>query len=427
MRDKEGHLTPRINRRKWIFALSIAIALVVVVVVWRGRSHQVPPVNKAPSTKTATRTEPATTRLPASVPMSAVEAPKEIDHSGEVEVCGVGKVKIDRDDWTATGKIFDALIQKSRIRWLTALRNSDEYRARGTGLYLEAMFNRDAPQKDIETARDELVQFAVETKDSAVFALAFAECNKGLEGSASPGACSQLSIEQWTRVDPDNAVPWLQLAAKARRENDSAAEAAAFGHASQAHQYESYEWSLFGFAEPAMPSDVTAAARWYLAVQIIGVEAAMPMMPYQSLFQYCSRDALNDANVHRQCDAMADLLVTRATTLSQLSIGKALGARVGWPVQRVDHLTQQFNASMQVLRQAMPSDPDQEWSCDTVARGNAYMSEWVQLGELGVARAAIERSGETVAELARKHIDFMDQLGRDAKQEMQDQPAPPQP
>jgi hypothetical protein len=426
MHDKESHLTPRSNRWKWISASMIATALIVGLGVWRGRSHQAPAVNKVPSAKTALRTEPATMRLPASIPMAAIEAAKKIDHSGEIDVCDVGKVKIDRDDWTAAGKYFDGLTHKSRMRWLSALHNSDEYRARATGLYLEDMFNRDAPLKDIEAARDELVQLAVETKDPAVFALAFAKCNKGLEDSASPGACPQLSIEQWTRADPDNAYPWLQLAAKARKENDRAAEAAAFDHASQAHQHESYNWSLFAFAEPAMPGDVTAAARWYLAVQIIGVEAAMPV-PYQPLFQYCSRDALNDANVHRQCDAMADLLVTKATTLLDFSLGKSLGARVGWPAQRVDNLTQQLNAALQVINQVMPSDPDQQWSCDSVARGNAYMSEWVQLGELGVARATIERSGETVAELSRKHLDYMDKASHDAQQRLPDEAVAPQP
>jgi hypothetical protein len=41
----------------------------------------------------------------------------------------------------------------------------------------------------------------------------------------------------------------------------------------------------------------------------------------------------------------------------------------------------------------------------------------------GAARAAIERSGETVAEMARKYIDFIGKLGRDAQQRTQDQPA----
>jgi hypothetical protein len=364
-------------------------------------------------------------RLPASIPIPAVEVSKKIDHSGEVEVCGVGKVKIDREDWTATGKYFDALTKESRMRWLSALRNSDDYRARATGLYLDNILDRDAPQTDPGLARDELVQLAVGTRDPAIFALAHSKCTKGLQDSSSHEACPQLSIEQWTRADADNAVPWLELAAKARRENDSAAEAAAFSHASQAHQYETYSWSMFEFAEAPIPSDVTAADRWYLTVELIGVEAAMPM-PYQPLFQYCSRDALNDAK-RRQCSELAELMVAKATTLLDFSMGISLGARVGWPAERIGNLKQQVNASMQAIMQMTPSDPDQQWSCDAVARGNAYMSEWVQLGELGVARAEIERSGETVAELSRKHLDYMDKASRDAQQRTQDQPAAPQP
>jgi hypothetical protein len=351
---------------------------------------------------------------------TAAAAPKKVDHSGEIDVCGVGKVKLDRGDWTATGKYFDALTKKSRMRWLTALRNSDDYRARATGLYLEGMLDHDAPQKDPEAARDELVQLAVGTKDPAVYALAYTKCVSGVEDSALPGACPQLSLDEWTRADSDNAVPWLRLAAKARREKDGAAEAAAFAHAAQAHKYESYDWSLFSFAQPAMPSDVTAADRWYLTVDVVGVEAAMPM-PYAPTFQYCSRDAMADTTVHRQCSALAELMVSKATTLLEFSVGKSLGARAGWPAEAVDHLTQQLQASMQAINQMTPSDPEQQWNCDSVVRGNAYMSEWEQLGEMGLARQAIERSGETVAELARKYTEHVAKSAREAQASAQSQ------
>jgi len=360
------------------------------------------------------------------MPRAAPEAPKKVDHSGEIDVCGVGKVKLDRNDWTATGKYFDALTKKSRMRWLSALRNSDDYRARATGLYLEGMLDHDAPQKDPEAARDELVQLAVGTRDPAVYALAYTKCITGVEDSALPGACPQLSLDEWTRADSDNAVPWLRLAAKARGEGHGAAEAAAFDHAAQAHQYESYDWSLFSFAQPAMPGDVTAADRWYLTTAVIGVEAAMPM-PYLTLFQYCSRDAMADAAVRRQCNALAELMVNKASTLSEFSMGKSLGARAGWPAEAVDHLTQQLQASMQALNQMTPSDPEQQWNCDSVARGNAYMSEWDQLGERGLAQQAIERSGETVAELARKYTEQMAKWVRDAQASAETQPAAARP
>jgi hypothetical protein len=82
-----------------------------------------------------------------------------------------------------------------------------------------------------------LVQLALATRDPAIFALANTKCSKTVEEHASSGACPQLTLDQWTRADSDNAVPWLALAAQARRANDKAAEAAAFARAAQAHHY----------------------------------------------------------------------------------------------------------------------------------------------------------------------------------------------
>jgi hypothetical protein len=31
--------------------------------------------------------------------MSAAEIPEKIDHSDEIDVCGAGRIKLDRDDW----------------------------------------------------------------------------------------------------------------------------------------------------------------------------------------------------------------------------------------------------------------------------------------------------------------------------------------
>ena len=409
------------RRWKWISALILA------AVIGCGWWLRLRPSASAPEPVAAAPTPAAFPSLwPASIPNHVLKPASKGDHSDEIEVCGVGRVKIDLDDAAGVSKYFNSLTKNSRMRWLATLRNSDDYRARATGLYLEGIFDRDSPQKDPEAARDELVQLAVGTRDPAAFALAYTKCIKGEEDFASQGACPQLSIDDWAHADADNAVPWLQLAAKARRQNDAAAEAAAFAQAAQAHQYESYNWSLFSFAKAEMPDDVTAADRWFLTAEVIGVEAAMPM-PYLPLFQYCSREALSDARVRQQCNALAELMVNKAMTLSEFSMGKALGARVGWPTDRVDKLTQEFKASMQALNQMAPSDPEQQWSCNSVAGGNAFMSQLNESGERGLARQAIERSGETVAELSRRYDEQTATMMQKAQERVQSQAAARQP
>jgi hypothetical protein len=406
---------------KWISALIITA---VLGFGWWLRQR---PGAPAPKPAAAVMSPIPLNRMsPAGISRAAVEAASKGDYSDEIEVCGVGRVKLDRDDLGAAGRYLNALTKNSRLRWLAALRSSDDFRARAAGLYLEGIFDRDSPQKDPEAARDELVQLALATKDAAIFALAYIKCVKGVADFASPGVCSQFSIDDWAHADSDNAVPWLQLAAKARREGDGTAEAAAMAHAAQAHQDEPYVWSLFSFAQPAMPDDVTAADRWILTTEVIGVEAAMPM-PYQPLFQYCSQEAQSDAAVRRQCNALAELMVDKGGTLLDLTAGKGLGARVGWPAGRVDRLTQETKASMQALNEMTGTDPTQQWSCDGVARGNAYMAQLDSLGERGLTRQAIERSGETVAELSRRYDEQMATMMRKAQESTQSQAAAPQP
>jgi hypothetical protein len=406
------------HRWKWISALIIA------AILGFGWSLRQRPGSAKPGPIAAT---PAPAPIPSRWPASSIPNPTAVaapkgDHFDEIEVCGVGKVKLDRDDWTAAGKYLDALTKNPRLRWLAALRNSDDYRARAAELYLEGIFDRDSPQQDPQAAREELVQLALATKDGAIYALAHAKCITRLEDIAAQSACPQLSLDDWTRADADNAVPWLQLAAKARREGDGTAEAAAMAHAAQAHRYESYIHSLLSFGQTAIPDDITAADRWILATQVIGAEAAMPM-PYQPLFQYCSRDAQSDLAVGLQCNALAELMVTNGGTLLDLSAGRSLGARIGWPAQRVDKLTQEMKASMQAISEMTGTDPTQQWSCDSVARGNAYVSQLQELGERGLARKEIERSGESVAELSLKFDEWTAALQRKAQDSAQSQAA----
>jgi hypothetical protein len=409
------------HRWKWISALLIAAALGCAF--WlRQRPASPVPVAAASAPPLAA----SASRWPDGIPTAISRTPKTVDPAADIEVCGVGKVKLDRNDEAAAGKYLDALTKNSRLRWLAALRNSDDYRARAAGLYLEGIFDRDSPQKDPEAARDELVQLAVGTQDPAAFALANTKCMKSVEDPGSPGACPQLSLDDWARADADNAVPWLVLAAKARREGDSAAEAAAFARAAAAHHYETYNWSMLAFAQPAMPGDLTATEHWILTSEIIGVQAAMPM-PYFPLFQYCSPDALRNATVQQQCDAIAELMVSKATTLLDLSMGDSLGKRVGWSAERMNKLTQELHASMQAFTQAIPLDAQQQWSCDSVARGNAFMSQWSELGDRGLANQAIERSGESITELSRKYDERTAKMMREIQESAAAREPAPQP
>ena len=125
---------------------------------------------------------------------------------------------------------------------------------------------------------------------------------------------------------------------------------------------------------------------------------------------------MSDDGIRQHCDALADLLVRKGTNLLDLSVGTNMGARAGWSRDRIAVLTEERDAFMQAIAQATPSSNDDLWTCDGVHRGNAYMDEWVRLGELGAARESADRSGEPMSELAQKQRDFIHKLRLNAQQ-----------
>jgi hypothetical protein len=286
-------------------------------------------------------------------------------------------------------------------------------RARAAGLLLEGKITGGEALRPIaEQTRDALVQLAAGAEDPAVYAMAVYVCDTYSNNPVN-GACQQISLRAWAQMDAENAVPWLLLAGKARKENNTAAEADAYSQAAKAHKFDSYNDSLYAFSEAEMPKEVTPLERLYFATELIGIEAATRTPQYSVASRRCTMEAMQDSNVRQQCNALAELLVTNGRTLLDLGIGTAIGVRTGWSTERVNRLDQEWNALMQAIMQATPTGNDDLWTCNGVRLGNAYMGQRARLGELGAARDAVDRSGETLQELAQKHTEFVEKL-RDA-------------
>lgn len=357
----------------------------------------------------ATTPPKSSSRTHSALSAAAVKQPVTASGPSQIEICGIGKVTLDAGDPLAAYRYVDALSKPAEQHWLAALLDSGNYQARAAGLFLEGKITDGFASRPIaEQTRDALVQLAVGARDPAVYAIAVRACNAYLD--PAKGACEQISLREWARIDADNATPWLLLASGARAKNDPSAEADAFRQAAKARKIDSYYDSLFAFAESELPTDATPLDRWYLAVAVMGIESATAMPQYNAALKHCSTEAVQDSNVRQQCGALAELLATKGTTLLDLGIGASLGARVGWPKGRVDGLAQERDALTQTIMQATPPGNDDLWNCNGVERGNAYVHETVRLGELGAAREARERSGETAEELARRQREFIERL-----------------
>jgi hypothetical protein len=412
-------LVPR--SKIWILAAGLLIIAVLFEFgPWfRGSPASAPPSN-------ASNNVPAKLRTLVTSP--ALLGPQSLpDNFRKVEICGFGQVALDPTDPMAASRYVGARTQKAAQNWLSALLNNDDYRARAAGLFLEGKIGG-VPQMlpMTEQARDSLVQLAVGTADPAVYATALYACGAKY-GDPADDSCGQVSADGWARLDPDNAVPWLLLAGKARDRHDDVAEAAAFGRAAKASMSDSYVYSMYTFAEPELPSDLTPVQRSYLAVEVIGIEGATGHTEFHAASTHCSTEAVQDSNVRQQCNSLAELWVTRGTTLLDFGMGASIGARAGWPARRVNGLKMELHALMQVIEETGPAGADDTWSCDAVQRSNAYVSRMARMGEMGAARDALEHSGQTVPELAQKQADYLEKIRREGEQRQSAAPADPSP
>lgn len=392
--------------------LRMVVGAIILLIIAAGinllsRRTPSPPTPKAmPAITSATKPRAAVAQPPAA-PKTIESVTKSPDAT--LEFCGLGKVTVDADDPLAAYRYLEGVTHGAAQRWLSALLNSDDTRARVAGLILEGKISQENlavhPMK--EQNRDELVALAVGAGDPALYAMALATC--GAYSTPQGGACQQVSPAAWAELDPDNAMPWMLLAGKAQARNDTKAASDYFDRAAKAKKADSYIDELFAFSEQEMPNDISALDRWYLTVQSLGVGAAM-VAPFAPALRHCSGAALLDDQVRGQCGAVAELMVSGSPTLLEYSLGVSLGTHTGWSPTRVRELTEQRDAWMQVGISDADTNGKGDWSCAAVEENNTRMRRHVQVGELAALREQLEASGKTVSELAQKHREWLEKM-----------------
>jgi hypothetical protein len=328
-----------------------------------------------------------------------------------VEVCGLGKLPVDDNGYPLSSQV-GARMHQDAVRWRTALLNSGDVRARMVGLLIDitGVF-AEAPSPD--RALPALVDLAQSAHDPMVYSMALSVC-RGKQPPSADEACQQITSQGWTSLDPDNAAAWLQQADDARLAHDAESEKAAFERASNAKTMERYNWSLWTFAEPLIPSDIKPVERDDLITSLFGMEGALTMPATASRF--CTAGAMQDDMTRGQCDKLAELMVAKGTSLLDLGSGAWIGERAGWPEARIAVLRED-QAAMQQAHIEMLGDfqnPETVWSCDAVNRRNAFAREWAQRGEIGASRELVDELGESKAVLAERNRELSRKMFREA-------------
>jgi hypothetical protein len=93
--------------------------------------------------------------------------------------------------------------------------------------------------------------------------------------------------------------------------------------------------------------------------------------------------------------------------LADLKLGIDIGIRLSWPKDRVDALTDERDALLQVAAEMGSRLPTRTHNndalyCNDLKRYNDYYSQVALLGELVTARNALNKSDMTIQEMAHK-------------------------
>lgn len=383
-------------RKKWWYAGGAALLLITVALFMEWRSLQRPHARTAPARPEAWspivpdaiagRLLSGTTKSP---------APKPASVTSGYELCGLGRAPAQITPDALNEYVF-TLTQKTGDLWSSALLDSSDLRARAMGLLLrhaEARFQSpgttdELAQKLPEQVREELVQLAAGGTDPVVYAAATWICESGTSRASQTGACRRISLSGWARVDPDNAMPWLEVAMEDRSRGDLQAEAADFARAAAAHKSDFYQDSLLRAAFAEMPHDAMPLAEVAVAFKYVGILSAQPLLELSEASRFCSIEALHQSDRHESCDALARLWVSHGSSLLELGMGKALGRRLGWSVERLSQLDQEFESIRSLARE----DASEPWSCQSVASNRRLLEGRAQQGELNFMRGMLERS-----------------------------------
>ena len=326
----------------------------------------------------------------------------------ETLVCGVGTVRVDEKNRAAPFDYVDRVTGPAQGRWQRNLVNSDDYRERAAGLRLlsegwdyDSITGMPAPTRDAVLARDELVQLATGLDDPSIYAMAVRACNQRYDPAPQDTACDRISPTRWAAMDPDNAAPWLEIAASAHARSDQAALFEAVSHAALAHSIDFGNDALLAYASIGMPPETTRLERAAFFDRLIGQKGGEGPVRALSIEPYCTEKAEQQTSVRQQCEALAELMADHGRNTTDLSTAATMGARLGWAAERIARMRQETLAVFRVESHSQ-KDP---WSCDDVRAVNEFADLQARSGELAAARAAISQSGKSIPQLAQEQLD----------------------
>jgi hypothetical protein len=320
--------------------------------------------------------------------------------AGEIDVCGLGRVKADEAGRPRDMAPIRHAAQRLRAQVLPTLLDSRDDTTRAAGLLMVVLDEARAPggiDGGVPRARDELASMAALKGTPQLYAWAMRAC----QAQRGEGMCRMLSADQWARLEPSNAMAWLHAAADAKLRRDEAAVAEAMYRVSLAGKSDARQGALASTVLAKLPPEADLLARVGLALELAKLDAKAEL-PLVAASQYCGANEMRDANRQQVCASVANVLTKRGGTLAEATLGTSIGERAGWSAERVLAAAEEHDAIAQLSAVGLAGEA---WSCNGLALALSRIHESARQGELAMMRTALKRSPERTAVLARRYRD----------------------
>lgn len=232
----------------------------------------------------------------------------------------------------------------------------------------------------------ELALLARQTPDPRIQGLALSACAADERRARGAEDCAGLNAERWLSLEPDNGAAWLALAVAAAARDDPAAVQDALDHAARSPYLDHHQGVLPALVAVAMPGTVAWQDRAELLLEAGNQATGLELEPYALAARFCMADGLQDANRRPTCEALADSLLRRGSSLMDARIGLAIAERAGWDAERLAGWRQDLTALQNASLGALGADPALGADCKQVQGMARYLNRAARQGEVAALR-----------------------------------------
>jgi len=283
--------------------------------------------------------------------VSPIAQPAEVHSPGAVltdQLCGMKAPELKRAANETIGQHVMRVTQDSIRGWTRSLVASDDSRRRAVGLALENAHPGAPGDRGRDTpVNNSLVLLAIQTNDPVIYALALSQCGDLDQDS---GPCQALSWEHWANIDPDNAVPWLGIAAKASRSGDQEGVDHALAMASMASRFDEYASTVSAIALSALPRDMGPLEKAVAVGDVFSSLSSLGAPSTPGIFEMlCSDTAIQQPGRKQQCTFVANDLADKGATLFDVLVASKLAKRLGFSADQQSMLEMEARDDLAAL------------------------------------------------------------------------------